>query len=183
MILAWLIPGFVFCGVAHNLKKAGLRIEPGMTPGLFAVWLAAWLFFLGVIVFMTARLARWILSSDIDLLEHGMLAQAVLKSKKEIRLPGDGGPLYRLIFDYDAGGRKYHTVMDTAFPKRLLDEAEEPVLYDPRKPAKAILLDELPAHIELDGAGTIKHKYPFMGFVYLLIPLGTLACMAYMTWK
>lgn len=183
MALAWLIPGFVFCGVAHNLKKAGLSVEPGMTPGLFHVWLAAWLFCIGVIAFMTVRLARWILGGDISLLEHGMLSQAALRSKKEIPLPGDGGPLYRLIFDYDADGRKYHAVMDTPFPKRLLDEAAEPVLYDPQNPAKSVFLDDLPAQVEVGATGAIKHKYPFMGFVYLLIPLGTLACMAYMTLK
>lgn len=180
MIMAWLIPGFVFCGIAHELRKAGVSFEPGMPWWTAAVWPLAWLFFLGVIGYMTARLAQWIMSSDLRLLENGLLGQAVLRSKTEIDLPGDGGPLFRLRFDYEAGGRKFHAVLDTSFPDRLLDDAVEPILYDPQKPRKSILLDELPAHIELDGAGNIKHRYPFMGLVYLAIPAGTLAAMIYM---
>lgn len=183
MIMAWLIPGFVFCGIASGLRKAGVCVEPGMPAGFAAVWLLMWLFFAGVIGYMAVRLARWILTSDLRLLKHGMLTQAVLRSKTEIDLPGDGGPLYRLRFDYDVDGKKFHTVMDASFYKRLLDEAAEPVLYDPQRPRKCILLDELPAQVELDEAGNIVHRYPFMGFVYLMIPLGTLACMIYMTAK
>lgn len=183
MLMTWLIPGFVFCGVAHELRKAGVCVERDMPRGFAAVWLLAWLFFLGGIVFMSVRLARWILSGELRLLEHGMLSQAVLKSKTEIDLPGDGGPLYRLSFAYEVNGRKFHTGMDTPYPGRLLDEAAEPVLYDPQEPRKSTLLDDLPAHVEFDDTGNLLHRCPFMGFVYLLIPLGTLACMVYMTVK
>lgn len=112
-----------------------------------------------------------------------MLSRAVLKSKTEIDLPGDGGLLYRLRFDYEADGKKFHAGMDTPCPERLLDEAGEPILYDPRNPRKSTLLDDLPAQIELDDSGNIVHRYPFMGWLYLSIPLGTLACMIYMTVK
>lgn len=60
MLMSWLIPGFVFCGVAHELRKAGVCVEPGMPRGFAAVWILTWLLFLGVSGYMAVRLARWI---------------------------------------------------------------------------------------------------------------------------
>ena len=183
MLMSWVITGFVCCGIAYMLRKAGICVGPGMPMGFAVVWLLLWLFFLGVIGYMAGRLAHWIISSDLRLLEHGMPGRATLRSKKKIDLPHGGGPVYHLVFDYEVNGRKYHTWMDTPYADRLLDEAEEPLIYDPQKPGNSILLDELPAHVELDETGNLKHRYPFMGFVYLLIPLGTLASLTYLTLK
>lgn len=183
MLMSWGITGSVFCSIAYMLRKAGICVEPGMPMGFAIVWLLLWLFFLGVVGYMAGRLAHRILTSDIRLLEQGMLSRAALRSQKKIDMRQRGGTVYHLVFDYEVNGRKYHTWMDTPFVDRLLDEAEEPVIYDPQKPGNSILLDELPAHVELDDTGNLKHCRPFMGFVYLLVPLGTLACMAYLTLK
>ena len=183
MLMSWVITGFVCCTIAYMLRKAGICVERGMPMGFAVVWLLLWLFFLGVIGYMAGRLAHWILSSDVRLLEQGMLSRATLRSQKKIDMRHRGGSVYHLVFDYEVNGRKYHTWMDTPFVARLLDEAEEPIIYDPQKPGNSILLDELPAHVELDDTGNLKHRYPFMGFVYLMVPLGTLACMAYLTLK
>ena len=115
--------------------------------------------------------------------ERGAPGRVVLKSRKKLRLMGDGGPGYNLCLEYVANGRKFHTWMDTPYPARLSDEAEEPISYAPQNPGEYILLDELPAHVELDDTGNLKHRYPLMGFVYLMIPLVTLVGMIYLTAK
>ncbi len=181
MLMSWLSIGFVFCGIAYMLRKAGVCVERGMPMGFAAVWLSLWLFFLGVIGYMAGRLTHWILSSDLRLLEQGMLSLAILKSQKKIDLRHGGGPLFHLVFEYEVNGKKFHTWMDTPYAVRLLDETKEPIIYDPQKPGNSLLLDELPAHVELDDTGNLKHRYPFMGFVYLMIPFGTLVCMTYIT--
>lgn len=183
MLMSWVITGFVCCSIAYTLRKAGVCVERGMPTGFAVVWLLLWLFFLGVIGYMAGRLAHWILTTDLRLLEQGLPGRATLRSKKKIDMRHRGGAVYHLVFDYKVGGRTYHTWMDTPFVERLLDEAEEPIIYDPNKPGDSKLLDDLPAHVEIDEAGNLKHRYPFMGFVYLLFPLGTLACMAYLTMK
>lgn len=183
MLMSWLITGGVCCSIAYTLRKAGICVEPGMPMGFAVVWLLLWLFFLGIIGYMAGRLAHWILTSDIRLLEQGMLSRATLRSQKKIDMRHRGGSVYHLVFDYEVNGRKYHTWMDTPFVDRLLDEAGEPIIYDPREPGNSLLLDDLPAHVEFDEAGNMKHRYPFMGFVYLLVPLGTLAGMVYLTLK
>ncbi|HBW22044.1 MAG: hypothetical protein A2X28_09490 [Elusimicrobia bacterium GWA2_56_46] len=183
MLMSWVLTGFVCCGIAYMLRKAGICVEMGMPMGFAVVWLLLWLFFLGVIGYTAGRLAHWILSSDLRLLEQGILSRATLRSQKKIDLRHRGGSVYHLVFEYEVNGRKYHTWMDTPFVARLLDEAEEPIIYDPQKPGNSILLDELPAHVEIDDTGNLKHRYPFMGFVYLIVPLSTLAGMAYLTLK
>jgi small basic protein len=183
MIMSWFIPGFVFCGIAAHLNKFGFRWEPGISGGLAGVWIATWVFFLGIMIGVALKLAGWILSDKVRLLEHGMLGQAVLQSKTEIKLTRKGGPLYHLRFEYEVNGKKFHTWMDTSFVQRLLDEPTEPILYDPEKPGNSTLLDELPAHIEFDEAGSLGHRFAFMGYAYACTPLAVIGGMLYMTVK
>jgi len=85
-------------------------------------------------------------------------------------MPDDSGPIYRLRFGYEVNGRMFHAAMDTSSPESLLGEAAEPIPYDSQNPRKSALLDELPAHGELDATCNIKHRDPLMGFVCLLTP-------------
>ena len=180
MIMCWTMPAFIFFGVGIQLKKAGFRFAPGMDWYSAALWGTSWVFFLGVMAWMTGKLARWIIGKELHLLEYGLLAQATLASKKEFHFEQT---LYRLHFTYEVGGKTYHSLLDTTTPNLLLDEPREPLLYDPRNPKHSILLDDLPARVDFDDQGLIRHRYAFMGYVYALIPVAILAGMVYWTLK
>jgi hypothetical protein len=180
MLMCWMFTAFMFFGTGNKLKEEGLSAGPGMSWHVILAWSLTWLVYFGVLLYMTRKLAGWILAQDFRLLEQGLLAQATLKSKTEIHLKHT---LYRLVFTYRINGMTYHTSMDTTDPKRLLDDRQEPVLCDPLKPRHSILLDDLPAHIDIDGQGNLVHRHSFMGYVYALVPAAVLAGMVYWTFS
>lgn len=178
MLMCWMFTAFVFFGTGNKLKEEGLSVEPGMSWHVILAWSLAWLVYFGILLYMTRKIAGWVLAQDFRLLEQGLLAQATLKSKTEIHFDPT---LYRLIFAYKVNGMAYRTSMDTTSPKRLLDDKQEPVLCDPQKPRHSILLDDLPADIDIDDQGNFVHRRPFMGYVYASVPVAIVAGMIFWT--
>jgi hypothetical protein len=88
------------------------------------------------------------------LLVEGHLAQATLKSKEEVISRADK-PVYRLVFEFTADSGGSHEVeVTTNHAWRLEDEETERVVYDPRHPSDAVLLDDLPGGPAIDARGS-----------------------------
>jgi len=99
-----------------------------------------------------------------SLLANGRLALGTLQSKEPTNTTVNNQRVYKLTFDFKAeDGVTYRAVAKSHLPARLEDEAQERLVYDPRRPDDAVLLDELPArpkftrdgHVVADGAGQV----------------------------
>lgn len=99
-----------------------------------------------------------------SLLANGRLGRGTLKSKEPTNATVNNQRVYKLTFEFEAeDGMTYEAVAKSHVPARLEDEAQERLVYDPRRPSDAVMLDELPArpkitrdgHFTVDGVGQI----------------------------
>ncbi|MGE0160536.1 MAG: DUF3592 domain-containing protein [Gemmatimonadales bacterium] len=118
---------------------------------------------------------RWGLSSGLRarrLLAEGLLGHAVLKSEEVTKMEVNDVPVRRLTFEFSAdSGGTYEVVATTHETARLKDDETEGVVYDPRHPSDAVLLDDLPgrpavnARGELVGGGLRGHGLALLSLV------------------
>lgn len=79
------------------------------------------------------------------LLRHGRRAEGKLVAKEPTNASVNDRPVMRLTFAFtDDEGRAQQVSTSTHQPEGLEDEPTERILYDPREPARAILVDSLP---------------------------------------
>jgi hypothetical protein len=108
----------------------------------------------------------------VALLERGVAAPSLLVSqtKEFLQRP----PRYRLTFAFrDQAGVRRVVVLRTRDPGAYVGLAEPPVLYDPGRPARAVLLASLPGAPHLDARDAwVDHDGPtwLRELEYLLLP-------------
>jgi hypothetical protein len=91
------------------------------------------------------------------LLAEGQLAHGTLVTDEETSVQVNNQPVRRLTFVFDAeGGGRYNVVANTHHAARLMDDAREPIVYDPRHPADATLIDDLPRHPRIAARGDFE---------------------------
>jgi hypothetical protein len=109
------------------------------------------------------------------LLGQGRLAFALLQSKEPTSMRVNGQPVYRLTFSFKAeDGRTYTVKANTHTPARLEDEEMEPVLYDPRRPRSAVLIDNLPGSPRVTEQGQLQAAGYARGLLVAIAPLLTI---------
>ena len=177
VLLCWFISLLVFVPILDKLHG----IVGGLREGLTAFSLP-WLALPGAFIFSVAAAAfcgRWAFRwsrLQLDQLVNWPLCHGKLISK--VMISDGDSEISRMKFEYEVGGRKYTNISDMNSASALEDEAEEPLLYDPAKPSRSMLVDELPASIILDESGGLSSRRPFMGYFYASLPLLLLAAMA-----
>lgn len=109
------------------------------------------------------------------LLALGEQTTGRLKSKEE---KGQGETtFYKLTFEFNTHeGTTYQTMVEsqTGDITKLEDQAEEPLLYDPRRPSYAVMLDDLPGEPRIQQDGTIRAGPAIKTIMALIIPLATI---------
>lgn len=176
VLMSLFVLALVFVPSLDKLHGALGGLREGLTD-----FSAAWLVLPGVFLFAVAVSAFtgwWAFRfgrMQLDRLVNWRLCHARLKSKVKITC-GDS-EVYRMKFEYEAGGQKYTNISDMNFTSALEDEAEEPMLYDPLNPRRSMLVDELPASIIPDERGGFTSRWPFLGYFYASLPLLLLAAM------
>lgn len=91
------------------------------------------------------------------LMSTGQLALGTLKAKEPTNTRINEQTVYRLTFEFAAaGGGAYEVTTKTHLPYKLEDEAQERLVYDPRNPLDASMLDDLPCRPEIDGRGDFQ---------------------------
>lgn len=177
VLMSLFVLALVFVPSLDKLHGIVGGLREGLTD-LSAAWLVlpgAFLFAVAVSAFTgwwAIRFGRM----QLDRLVNWRLCHAVLKSK--VKITDGESEVYRMKFEYEVGGRKYTNISDMNFISALEDEAEEPMLYDPLKPRRSMLVDELPASIILDESGGFTCRWPFMGYFYASLPPLLLAALA-----
>lgn len=157
---------------AHNLSGAvELRIDPahpsrahvpgmqvGEVPAVFALGFPFVLALISFVwTFVRARRRLW-------LLQHGRLTSA-RRVDYTVRRGSKNKQTHIVTFEYEVDGvTREHIVKTSRHPAGLLDQDEEPLLYDPDRPTRAFAIDELsiePRHDETGTVGATKMQ-PFV---------------------
>ncbi len=143
----------------------------GMRQAIFGPWVLCLVFIFPLIglVFIIVGLRNGFKANR--LLANGQIAWGQLKAKEPTSTTVNDQPVYKLTFEFQADdGAIYEVVAKTHLPHLLEDEAEEQVLYNPRRPAYAVLLDQLPGSPDLDELGYIHPASLRSGVLPLLLP-------------
>jgi hypothetical protein len=95
---------------------------------------------------------------DVQLLRDGLVARASIVEKRG--RPGHRGlgTIWTLTFRFQTSQGTEHTFTGEANDRdvvRMLDEDTELVIYDPRDPDNAVLLDALPDHLRVAEDGSL----------------------------
>jgi len=105
------------------------------------------------------------------LLAQGKVTVGELTSKEPTNTSINNQPVYKLTFAFRADdGGIYEVVSKTHLPQLLEDEVEEQLLYDPRNPANAVMLDNLPGSPDIDEMGYIHVTDLKRGLLPLVLP-------------
>jgi hypothetical protein len=112
------------------------------------------------------------------LLAEGVLAHGTLESNEPTSVSVNEQPVHRLTFRFTAAnGGDYQVVASTHALGRLTDDAQEAIVYDPRHPADATTVDDLPGQPTIDERGNFEAggaREMAFALLTLLIPTVTL---------
>ena len=120
----------------------------------------------------------WTIKSQ-NLLKNGVVARAKLVSKEATNTEVNEQRVYKFTFEFeDAAGRTQQHVYSTHEYDEITDEDEEPLLYLPHKPSRALLLDCLPGDPKVSFAGGFESRrgLPWGG---MILPVLNLALWGY----
>ena len=109
------------------------------------------------------------------LLRFGEQTTGRLKSKTATNTKVNNQRVYKLVFDFKGcDGATYEATAKTHRPEKLEDERDEPLLYDPMYPSRAVMLDALPGSPRIDQTGSMRAGSPLSVVACLLIPAAAL---------
>jgi len=109
------------------------------------------------------------------LLAIGRQTTGKLKSKARTGTKINNRSVFKLTFEFAAGdGTIHEAVAKSHKPELLEDEAEEPLLYDPLRPAYAVMLDALPGSPRIDANGDIRAGSAGAALLCLAVPAVTI---------
>lgn len=153
------------------------RIQ-GMRSALFPPWVLLVLLFPGVGLLLIGNGLRrgWRASR---LLARGRPARGRLVNKRATNTKINQRIVYALTFEFSDDGTTHRMVAKTHLTERVEDDEEEELLFDPWKPANAVLLDILPARPEVDERGCFRPA-PDVGRVLLLPVLTAVGLVAWL---
>lgn len=162
--------------VEFPLNKPHLAKISGTRRGIFPVWvlLLVGIFpFIGL-VFMFFGIRRGLLIRR--LLSQSCMTFGVLIGKEPTNTRVNNQTVMKLTFSFEThDGRAAKVVARTHEYEHLVDEAEEPLLYNPVCPAEACLLDDIPGRPRLDEYGCLAPRDGDGTLTTLLVPAAAIA--------
>ncbi len=172
--------------IEHPRGKPSLsRMVGGYHDGGGGSWIIALLSAIGVgtgLVMVIRSFFRGF--KRMRLLSRGETAQARLINTRTARYGMMKRQVYELEFEFEAlDGLPYRVKVTTNSPEQLEDEATEPVLFDPKHPDAAVVLDSLPSTVQIGADGSLGVANTKAGLRVFLVPaLGLLALGAAILW-
>ena len=124
---------------------------------------------LGFVAFGLWRGAR-----ECDLLANGIPALARLVAKEPTNTRVNRRLVYKYIFTYKTLDDQVCQASDRTDADRFVDDAEEHIVYDPRRPQRALLLENLPGAPQIGEDGHLIGHRPMLALGYRLLPLATI---------
>lgn len=164
------IPRRVSPLLALRVILGGVESTFGFAAGSFAVYLICWGDLSrrepeGFAILMSALLCGFVYklvagAFAVRLLRGGLPAFGRLV-ERSVEAKGRHHARHRLTFRFhDEHGEYHSTSVRVADPTHLVDETVEALLYDPMRPAHAVLLDALPGRPRIDDDGGFSERRP-----------------------
>lgn len=105
------------------------------------------------------------------LMSIGQLARGTLLTSEPTNTRINERPVMKLTFEFEVDGAPYHAVAKTHLPHGLEDEERELLVYDPRNPENATMLDELRCRPRVNARGEFEAtRSRLPATLYLLLP-------------
>jgi len=93
---------------------------------------------------------------NLSLFRNGILTKAKFVRKQGTNVTVNNRPVMEYFFQFTTrDGRKQEFSTKTSIGDAIMDDAEEPILYDPQRPERAVTLDNLPGRPQFDQQGNI----------------------------
>ena len=133
-------------GIQYAVAHPALSVIPGMSNEkvpLFAIIMFCLFPVIGVVLFILGVISG---TKKVALLVHGIATTGKFIRKEATSTSINKQRVYRLIFEFKTGtGEKVETCCGKTHKlERVLDEAEERLVYNANDPSKALLIDSLP---------------------------------------
>jgi len=138
--------------VEYNVSNPFYSRIDGLRFSEAPIWVSFVLIFplVGLII-VIAGLAKGFVA--VHLVRVGELSEGVLKSKTVTPVRINNQPVYKLTFEFKArDGQLHQCISKTHLAHKLQDDEREKILYDPKKPEKAVLLDAVPVNLKVEGS-------------------------------
>jgi hypothetical protein len=148
----------------------GLRTAP------FEAWVLLFLLLFPALGLLLASFPFFQGLKALPLLKDGLLTTAQLRGEQRTSMRINERPVYLMNFAFQArhDGRIYEVGVRTHEPEKLRDQADEPLLYNPKNPNHAILLNSLPQGIQIGAKGFPEPRSYPQAMLSLLLPLSAL---------
>lgn len=148
----------------------GLRVRGYTGPGWFMLLFPL----IGLLVLLVSTLRG---RRRVRMLARGRPALGTLVDKRDTGGAVNEQPIYALTFLYrDHSGREQRGETQALDTEALEDDGQERLIYDPRRPERIILLDELEGSMRVDERGRLVATD--LGLAVLIIPLLSMAAVA-----
>ena len=136
------------------------RIE-GARGNTFSPWIICLVAIFPTIglIFIIAGLRRGVKGNR--LLHNGKIGQGRLVDKSATNTRINNRTVFKLTFEFEAeDGMTYQATAKSHLTENLEDEPWEQLLYNPRNPSDAVLVDNLPGAPDIDESGNIYAANP-----------------------
>lgn len=103
-------------------------------------------------------------------LRNGVLTTGKVIDVRPTNVTINNQPLWEVVYEFhDRNGQRRECTARSVDTTRLQDEENEPLLYDPENPTKALVLDEAPARPKFDLNGDLEGR-PTAAMFRLILP-------------
>ena len=104
-------------------------------------------------------------------MRDGKLTKGKLSSKRATTTRINNRTVFEMTFEFiDDNGRFHRAKVRTNHPEFLEDDPKENMLYEPRFPSKAVLLDALPGRLTTNESGDVLVANPFAPAAVMILP-------------
>jgi Protein of unknown function (DUF3592) len=167
--------------VEYNVANPYYSRIQGLRFSEAPVWVSFVLIFplIGLIIALTG-FAKGLVAAQ--LVRVGELTEGVLKSKSPTNVRINNQPVYKLTFEFRTrDGQIHQCISKTHQPYKLEDDQKEKILYDPKKPQKAVLLDAVPINLQIEGSSYVFSSSGglLMSALNMILPLATVIFIYY----
>lgn len=131
--------------IEYNEEKPEHSMIRGMRTAEFPIWVVLLVLifpFIGICFLISNFISA---KKNLNILTNGILTTGKFISKTATSTKINNQPVYKVTFEFmDAQKTPRRAEVKTHHPHKLQDEAQEPVVYLPEQPEKAVMLDVLP---------------------------------------
>ncbi len=121
----------------------------GMRAAPFPVWTALLSTIFPALGLLFLHFANKRFARNLHLVRHGVLTTGRLGRREPTTMTINDRRVYRIYFTFKTpDGHEHESFVETSVTEHIEDQRDEALVYEPGRPAMAVLLDTLPAQVK-----------------------------------